>query len=79
MREEWRSFKSGVWEREINTRDFIQKNFNPYEGDESFLSGPTAATKELWDQVLELSKQELEAGGVLVPQLCRAGLCRCSV
>jgi len=65
MREEWRSFKSGVWEREINTRDFIQKNFNPYEGDESFLAGPTEATKALWEQVLELSKEELEAGGVL--------------
>ncbi len=65
MREEWRGFKSGVWEREINTRDFIQKNFNPYEGDESFLAGPTEATKALWEQVLDLSKQELEAGGVL--------------
>ena len=38
MREEWRGFKEGVWEREINTRDFIQKNFTPYEGDESFLA-----------------------------------------
>jgi len=65
MREEWRSFQSGVWEREINTRDFIQKNYFSYEGDESFLTGPTEATKALWDQVLELSKQELEAGGVL--------------
>ena len=65
MREEWRGFKSGVWEREINTRDFIQKNFFSYEGDESFLVGPTEATKELWAQILELSKKELEAGGVL--------------
>ncbi len=65
MREEWRGFKSGVWEREINTRDFIQKNYNPYEGDESFLVGPTDATKALWEQVLELSKKEREAGGVL--------------
>lgn len=65
MREEWRSFKSGVWEREINTRDFIQKNYSPYEGDESFLVGPTDATKALWEQVLELSKKEREAGGVL--------------
>ncbi len=65
MREEWRGFKSGVWEREINTRDFIQKNFFSYEGDESFLVGPTEATKALWNQVLELSKKELEAGGVL--------------
>ncbi len=65
MREEWRGFKSGVWEREINTRDFIQKNFDSYEGDASFLTGPTAATKALWEQVLELSRQEREAGGVL--------------
>ncbi len=65
MREEWRGFKSGVWEREINTRDFIQKNFSAYEGDESFLAGPTKATKELWEQVMELSQQELLAGGVL--------------
>ncbi|MBR6537250.1 MAG: formate C-acetyltransferase [Lachnospiraceae bacterium] len=65
MREEWRGFKSGVWEREINTRDFIQKNYFSYEGDESFLAGPTEATKALWEQVLELSKQEREAGGVL--------------
>lgn len=65
MQEEWRGFKSGVWEREINTRDFIQKNFSPYEGDESFLAGSTAATKALWEQVLELSKKEREAGGVL--------------
>ena len=65
MREEWRGFQSGVWEREINTRDFIQKNYSPYEGDESFLTGPTDATKALWEQVLELSKKEREAGGVL--------------
>ncbi|MBQ3027756.1 MAG: formate acetyltransferase, partial [Lachnospiraceae bacterium] len=65
MREEWRGFQSGVWEREINTRDFIQKNYFAYEGDESFLTGPTDATKALWDQVLELSQKEREAGGVL--------------
>ncbi len=65
MQEEWRGFKAGVWEREINTRDFIQKNFISYEGDESFLAGPTKATKELWEQVMELSKKEREAGGVL--------------
>lgn len=65
MKEEWRGFKSGVWEREINTRDFIQKNFTPYEGDGAFLAGPTEATRELWAQVMELSRQEREAGGVL--------------
>ena len=65
MREEWHSFNGGVWEREINVRDFIQKNYNPYDGDESFLAGPTENTKELWDQVMDLSRQEREAGGVL--------------
>lgn len=65
MQEEWRGFTSGVWEQEINTRDFIQKNFSFYEGDESFLTGPTVATEALWQQVLELSQKEREAGGVL--------------
>ncbi len=65
MRTEWRAFTGGVWEREINVRDFIQKNYTPYDGDDSFLAGPTGATKELWAQVMDLSKQEREAGGVL--------------
>ena len=65
MREEWASFRPGIWQKEINVRDFIQKNYTPYEGDESFLEGPTQATKELWDQVMELSRQEREKGGVL--------------
>ena len=65
MREQWHSFNGGVWEREINVRDFIQKNYNPYDGDESFLADPTENTKELWDQVMDLSRQEREAGGVL--------------
>ena len=49
----------------INVRDFIQKNYTPYEGDESFLAGPTKDTQDLWEQVLDLSKKEREAGGVL--------------
>lgn len=65
MKQEWRTFNHGVWEREINVRDFIQKNYTPYDGDDSFLSGPTQNTKELWDQVMDLSKKEREAGGVL--------------
>ena len=65
MREEWRSFQKGVWEREINVRDFIQRNYTPYEGNEEFLCDATQTTKDLWDQVLDLSKQEREAGGVL--------------
>lgn len=65
MREEWNSFNHGIWEKEINIRDFIQKNYTPYEGDESFLEGPTESTKKLWDIVLDLSEQERKAGGVL--------------
>lgn len=65
MRQEWASFKGGVWEKEINVRDFIQKNYTPYDGDESFLVGPTQATKDLWAQVMELSEEERKKGGVL--------------
>ena len=65
MRNEWRTFSGGVWEKEINVRDFIQKNYTPYDGDEEFLAGPTQNTKDLWDQVMDLSKKEREAGGVL--------------
>lgn len=65
MRQEWASFKGGVWEKEINVRDFIQKNYTPYEGDETFLAGPTKATNELWEQVMELTEEERNKGGVL--------------
>lgn len=65
MRQEWTSFEGGIWEKEINVRDFIQKNYTPYEGDESFLAAPTQATKELWEQVLRLSEEERKKGGVL--------------
>ena len=65
MRQEWKDFTPGVWQNEINVRDFIQKNYTPYEGDENFLQGPTKATTQLWDQVMELTAREREAGGVL--------------
>ena len=65
MREEWNDFISGIWVKEINVRDFIQKNYHPYEGDESFLCDATETTKELWNQVMELTRQEREKGGVL--------------
>ena len=62
----WNDFESGDWQSEINVRDFIQKNYTPYEGDSSFLENPTEKTKKLWDEVLELYKQEKAApGGVL--------------
>lgn len=65
MRPEWRSFHVGAWEKEVNVRDFIQKNYTPYDGDDTFLAGPTGATRQLWEQVLGLSAKEREAGGVL--------------
>ncbi len=65
MREEWTGFVGGAWQKEVNVRDFIQKNYTPYDGDESFLAGPTQATTDLWNQVLDLQKKEREAGGVL--------------
>lgn len=61
----WRNFNSGRWTKEINVSDFIQKNYTPYDGDESFLTGPTKDTADLWDMVLKLSEKEREAGGVL--------------
>ncbi len=61
----WRGFESGTWEMEVNVRSFIKHNYTPYDGDDTFLAGPTEDTLALWDQVLELTKQEREAGGVL--------------
>ena len=63
--EQWQGFNKGVWTREVNVRDFILKNFSPYEGDDSFITGATEATNKLWAQVMDLTKQERENGGVL--------------
>lgn len=63
--EQWQGFKGKKWQDEVNVRDFIQENFTVYEGDDEFLAGPTQATNELWEQVLDLTKQERDAGGVL--------------
>jgi len=65
MEEFYKGFVDGVWSKEINVRNFIQKNYTPYDGDDSFLAGPTEATLKLWDQVMDLTRQEREAGGVL--------------
>ncbi|MBR1528543.1 MAG: formate C-acetyltransferase [Oscillospiraceae bacterium] len=63
---EWEGFAPGRWSNtSVNVRDFIHKNITPYDGDEAFLEGPTEATKKLWEQVMDLSRQEREAGGVL--------------
>ena len=64
--EQWNKFQPGDWQHEINVRDFIQRNYTPYEGDSSFLTGTTEKTKKLWDEVLVLYKKEKESnGGVL--------------
>jgi len=63
--EYWAGFKKGTWTKDVNVRSFIKHNYTQYEGDESFLVSPTQNTLDLWDQVLELSKKEREAGGVL--------------
>ncbi len=65
MRSEWKDFVGGQWENEVNVRDFIQRNYTVYEGDEEFLCGPTQNTKDLWAQVMDLTKEELANGGVL--------------
>ena len=63
--DEWKDFKEGRWQKHIDVRDFIQKNYTPYDGDDSFLVGPTEKTKKLWDEVIDLYKKERENGGVL--------------
>lgn len=62
---QWQGFKGDLWKREINLRDFISKNYTPYEGDESFLAGATDSTKKLWNALQKLQKEEREKGGVL--------------
>jgi formate C-acetyltransferase len=62
---EWRGFTDGHWNDDVNVRDFIQRNYTPYDGDESFLEGPTEATDKLWGRLQELQKAERENGGVL--------------
>ena len=63
--DQWNGFKGRLWKQEINVRDFIQNNYTPYDGDESFLAGPTDATNKLWGKLQELQKQERANGGVL--------------
>ena len=63
--EQWKGFEQGKWCDDIDTRDFIQMNYTPYDGDESFLAGPTDATNKLWGKLQELQKEERAKGGVL--------------
>jgi formate C-acetyltransferase len=62
---QWNGFEGSIWKEEVNTRDFIQKNYRPYDGDSSFLEGPTDATNKLWGILQELQKEERAKGGVL--------------
>ena len=62
---QWDGFEGRLWKEEINVRDFIQNNYKPYDGDESFLVGPTDATNKLWGRLQELQKEERAKGGVL--------------
>ena len=62
MRTEWRGFKGTHWLGDVNVRDFIQNNYTPYDGDASFLAGPTEATDKLWGALQELQKQERAKG-----------------
>ena len=63
--EQWEGFEGRIWREEVNVRDFIQKNYKPYAGDESFLAGPTQATDKLWGILQKLQKEERAKGGVL--------------
>lgn len=62
---QWEGFEGRLWKEEVNVRDFIQKNYKPYDGDESFLAGPTEATDKLWGELQKLQKEERAKGGVL--------------
>ena len=63
--EQWKGFKGITWKDEVDTRDFIQKNYTPYDGDHAFLVGPTEATDKLWGALQALQKEERAKGGVL--------------
>ena len=65
MRTEWQGFKKSLWQDEVNVRDFIQNNYEPFEGDEKFLAEPTEATRKLWDVLQKLQAEERAKGGVL--------------
>ena len=80
--EQWNGFKGSIWKEEVNVRDFIQKNYKPYDGDESFLVGPTEATDKLWGALQKLQKEERASGACPSedprPSPDPSGLRRCS-
>ena len=63
--EQWTGFKGKLWKDGVDVRDFVQNNYKPYDGDESFLVGPTEATDKLWGRLQELQAEERAKGGVL--------------
>lgn len=65
MKEQWQGFKGSKWQDEVDVRDFIQNNYKPYDGDESFLEGPTESTNTLWEKLQKLQKEERAKGGIL--------------
>ena len=65
QKEQWQGFNGRIWREEINLREFIQDNYTPYDGDASFLEGPTEATNTLWNELQKLQKAERDKGGVL--------------
>ena len=63
----WKGFITGVWDKAIDVRDFIQRNYNPYVGDDSFLAGPTDRTLKLWQEVLRLYEEEKKKAALSMP------------
>jgi pyruvate-formate lyase len=74
----WGGFKSGLWQKEINVRDFIQQNYTPYDGDESFLALATARTKNLWARLSELFVEERKKGVLDISQIPSSNAARTS-
>ena len=82
MQPEWNGFVEGKWSKTVNVRDFIQRNYTAYEGNNEFLAGPTESTKDLWNDVLDLFAQERAKDGVLdmdtsIPSTVEIGRASC--
>ena len=72
--EQWNGFEGRLWKEEVNVRDFIQNNYKPYDGDASFLAGPTESTRLLWEELKKLQKEERAKNGAQRGQNdCRQG------
>ena len=74
----WQGFQTGLWEKQINVRDFIQQNYTPYDGDEKFLAGATKRTKGIWQKLEELFVQERKKGVLDVSQIPSSHHCACA-